>query len=371
MLILDMSLQGINLMRPLRATINHQALLSNLKHIKKIANQSKVMSVLKANAYGHNLLDVAKTLDASDGFAVLSINEAIQLRDNDFKQNLLLLEGFFDREEVNIASEFSINATVHNQRQIELINQAKPTLPINIHLKINTGMNRLGFMPDETNYLLESLNSNPYIGDIILMTHFSTADEEEGIKKQLSVFNQIADNYNYPASVANSAALIRYPESRLDWVRPGIMLYGLSPFFDKTAKDLKLIPAMSLTSEIIAIQNIKAGDMVGYGLDFKAKNSMKIGVVACGYADGYPRHAPNGTPVEIDGHLSSLTGRVSMDMLYVDLTQIPNANIGSQVELWGENISADSVAKFSGTVGYELICAVSASQRVPLRNINA
>ena len=356
-------------MRPLKATINHQALLSNLNHIKKIANKSKIMSVLKANAYGHSLLDVARTLKASDGFAVLSINEAIQLRENNFKQTILLLEGFFDKEEVKIASELSINVTLHNHRQVELINQVKPIFPINIHLKINTGMNRLGFMPGEINYLLESLNSNPYIGDIILMTHFSTADEEEGIEKQLGIFNLVADNYNYPASVANSAALIKYPESRLDWVRPGIMLYGLSPFGNKTAKDLDLIPVMSLISEIIATQNIKAGDSVGYGLDFKANKNMRIGIVACGYADGYPRHAQKGTPVAIDGHLSILTGRVSMDMLYVDITQIPNANIGSQVELWGGNISADSVAKFSGTVGYELICAVSASQRVPLRNI--
>jgi alanine racemase len=356
-------------MRPLKATINHQALLSNLNHIKKIANKSKIMSVLKANAYGHSLLDVAKTLKASDGFAVLSISEAIQLRENNFKQTVLLLEGFFDKDEVKIASELSINVTVHNHRQIELINQVKPISPINIHLKINTGMNRLGFMPGEINYLLESLNSNPYIQDIVLMTHFSTADEKEGIEKQLGIFNLIADNYNYPASVANSAALIKYPESRLDWVRPGIMLYGLSPFENKTAKDLQLIPVMSLTSEIIATQDIKAGDSVGYGLDFKANKNMRIGVVACGYADGYPRHAQKGTPVAIDGHLSILTGRVSMDMLYVDITQIPNANIGSQVELWGDNVPTDSVAKFSGTVGYELICAVSASQRVPLRNI--
>ena len=358
-------------MRPLKATINHQALLTNLNHVKKIANQSKVMSVLKANAYGHNLLDVAKTLNSSDGFAVLSINEAIQLRENNFKQTILLLEGFFDKDEVNIASELRVNVTVHNQRQIELINKAKPSFPINIHLKVNTGMNRLGFMPDEINYLLESLNSNPYIEDIVLMTHFSTADEKEGIEKQLGIFNLISDNYNYSASVANSAAIIRYPESRLDWVRPGIMLYGLSPFKDKTAKELDLIPAMTLMSEIIAVQNIKAGSSVGYGLDFKANKDMRIGIVACGYADGYPRHAKNGTPVAIDGYLSSLVGRVSMDMLYVDLTKIPSANIGSKVELWGEKVSVDSVAQFSGTVGYELICAISASQRVPLRNINA
>jgi alanine racemase len=226
-------------------------------------------------------------------------------------------------------------------------------------------------MPDEINYLIESLNSNPYIDDIILMTHFSTADEKEGIDKQLGIFNLISDNYNYPASVANSAAIIRYPESRLDWIRPGVMLYGLSPFQNITAKELELIPAMSLLSEIIAVQNIKAGNSVGYGLDFKANKDMRIGIVACGYADGYPRHAKNGTPVAIDGHLSSLVGRVSMDMLYVDLTKIPSANIGSKVELWGEQVFVDSVAQFSGTVGYELICAISASQRVPLRNINA
>ncbi|MDB4040783.1 alanine racemase [Methylophilaceae bacterium] len=358
-------------MRPLKATINHHGLLSNLNHTKKIANKSKVMSVLKANAYGHNLLDVAKTLKSSDGFAILSIDEAIQLRENNFDQTVLLLEGFFDKDEVRIASELSINVTVHNQRQIELINQVKPISPINIHLKINTGMNRLGFMPEEINYLLETLNSNPYIEDIVLMTHFSTADEKEGIEKQLGIFNLISDNYNYPASVANSAAIIRYPESRLDWVRPGIMLYGLSPFENKIAKDFDLIPVMSLISEIIAVQNIKTGDLVGYGSNFKANKNMRIGIVACGYADGYPRHAKNGTPVAIDGHLSSLVGRVSMDMLYVDLTQIPSANIGSKVELWGEQVFVDSVAKLAGTVGYELICAISASHRVPIRNINA
>jgi len=357
-------------MRPLKAIINHHALSSNLNYIKKLANKSKVMSVLKANAYGHNLLDVAKTLKASDGFAILSTDEAMKLRENNFGQAILLLEGFFDKDEVNIASELSINVTVHNQRQIDLINQVKPISPINIHLKINTGMNRLGFMPEEINYLLESLDSNPYIEDIILMTHFSTADEKEGIEKQFRIFNSISDKYNYSASVANSAAIIRYPESRLDWVRPGIMLYGLSPFENKVAKDLNLIPAMSLISEIIAIQIIKAGDSVGYGCDFKAIKDMRIGIVACGYADGYPRHAKNGTPVAINGHLSSLVGRVSMDMLYVDLTKIPSANIGSKVELWGEIVSVDSVAEFSGTVGYELICAISASQRVPLGNIN-
>jgi alanine racemase len=358
-------------MRPLKATINHQALLSNLNCVKRIADKSKVMAVLKANAYGHSLLNVAKTLRTSDGFAVLSIDEAVLLKENFPNHTVLLLEGFFDKAEVNVASKLGINVTIHNQRQIDFIDKVKPVIPINIHLKINTGMNRLGFMPAEINYLLESLASNPFIGDIVLMTHFSTADEELGVEKQLTVFNAIADNYNYPASVANSASIIRYPESNLDWVRPGIMLYGLSPFIDKSGIDIGLIPAMSLTSEIIAVQEIKAGDSVGYGLDFKSDKSMRIGIVACGYADGYPRHARKGTPVAIDGHLSTLIGRVSMDMLYVDISQIPQANIGSKVELWGEQVTADLVAQFSDTVGYELICAVSASKRVPLRSINA
>ena len=358
-------------MRPLKATIDHKALLFNFNYIKKIASKSKVMSVLKANAYGHNLLDVAKTLINSDGFAILSIEEAILLRKNDFNQSILLLEGFFEKDEVKIASKFRINVVVHNQRQIDLIDQVKPDIPINIHLKINTGMNRLGFPPSEVDYLLESLSSNSYIEDITLMTHFATADEKEGIDKQFKIFTQITDNYNHSASAANSAAILKFPESRLDWVRPGIMLYGLSPFQDKTAQDLGLKPAMALTSEIIALQDIKSGESVGYGLDFIAKQNMKIGVVACGYGDGYPRHAKNGTPVSVDGNLTCLVGRVSMDMLYIDLSSVPKAHIGSKVELWGENISVDSVAQFSGTVGYELVCAISASQRVPLRNINA
>ena len=358
-------------MRPLKATIDHKALLFNFNYIKKIASKSKVMSVLKANAYGHNLLDVAKTLMKSDGFAILSIEEAILLRKNDFNQSILLLEGFFEKDEVKIASKLRINVVVHNQRQIDLIDQVKPDIPINIHLKINTGMNRLGFSPSEVDYLLESLSSNSYIADITLMTHFATADEKEGIDKQFKVFTQIADNYIYPVSLANSAAIIKFPESRLDWIRPGIMLYGLSPFQDKTAQDLGLKPAMALTSEIIALQDIKSGESVGYGSDFIAKQNMKIGVVACGYGDGYPRHAKKGTPVSVDGNLTCLVGRVSMDMLYVDLSSVPEAHIGSKVELWGESISVDSVAQFSGTVGYELVCAISASQRVPLRNINA
>ncbi len=357
-------------MRPIQATINLQALKSNFTLVKKLANKSKVMAVLKANAYGHGLIEVANALEQTDGISVLDLDEAIKLREAGFNQTILLLEGFFEVNEVKVASKLGLNVTVHNQVQIDLIDQAKPINPIDIHLKINTGMNRLGFSPNEIDYLLESLNSNQYVGEITLMTHFSTADEKVGINKQLNIFTKISNNYNYDSSVANSAALIKYPESRLDWVRPGIMLYGASPCEDISAESIGLKPVMNLMSQVIAIQHINIGDSVGYGSVFRAQKSMKVGVVACGYADGYPRHASTGTPVFIDNVFTTTIGRVSMDMLYVDITNIPNIDIGSSVELWGSHVPVDEIAKHSNTVGYELLCSISASKRVPLDYIS-
>jgi alanine racemase len=238
--------------------------------------------------------------------------------------------------------------------------------PINVHLKINTGMNRLGFPPDQVDYLIENLNANPNVSEITLMTHFATADEKEGITKQLDCFNRVTNNYNFSSSVANSAALYKFPEARLDWVRPGIMLYGASPFEDISAKKIEVKPVMSLVSKIIAIQDIKKGQAVGYGNNFIAKEDMRIGIVACGYGDGYPRHAKTGTPIFVHNKTTKTVGRVSMDMLYVDLSKIEKAAIGSKVEMWGNHISVDEVAKNSGTVGYELLCNISASSRVPL-----
>ena len=356
-------------MRPLKATIHLNALKSNLELVKKIASKSKIMAVLKANAYGHGLLEVAGALKDVEGISVLSIEEAVRLRKAKFKKVILLLEGVFEANEVCQVSDLGLNLTIHNQAQLDLIKQAKPNIPIDIHLKINTGMNRLGFPAQEIDYLIESINDNQYINEITLMTHFANADDEIGIEKQMNLFNKVSNNYNFNCSVANSAALIKFPESRVDWVRPGIMLYGASPFEDKTAKSLDLKAVMSLTSQIIAIQNINTGDSVGYGSTFKAKKSMKIGIVACGYGDGYPRHAKIGTPVFVSNTISSLVGRVSMDMLYIDLTDV-DAEIGTEVELWGENISVDEVAKYSDTVGYELLCNISASSRVPLGYIN-
>tara|TARA_B100000035_G_scaffold57827_1_gene46046 strand:- start:21474 stop:22541 length:1068 start_codon:yes stop_codon:yes gene_type:complete len=352
-------------MRPLKATFNTKSFASNLERVRSIAPKSKIMAVLKANAYGHGLIEAARALSSAEGFAVLSLSEAIQLREYGFDQHLLLLEGFFSAYEIKVCSQMNIGAVIHNTQQIDFINQIKPKNPINIHLKINTGMNRLGFLPSKIKSLIQSLENSPYIGNIILMTHFANADISIGIKDQLTLFNTVIDD-RYDRSVANSAAIIRYPETHMEWVRPGIMLYGASPFEDRLSKDIGLQPVMSLHSKIIAVQNLNKGQSVGYGSTFVATKKTRVGIVACGYADGYPRHAPSGTPILVDGKISRTLGRVSMDMLFVDLTDISSADIHSEVELWGANISVDEVAKEAKTVGYELLCAISSSIRVPM-----
>ena len=357
-------------MRPLKAYIDLSALTSNLKLVKKIAKNSKVMAVLKANAYGHGLIESVKAIKSAEGIAILTIEEAVKIRKAGFKNTILLLEGLFAAEDNHQAEKLKLNIVVHNDQQMDYLSGVTLKNPINVHLKINTGMNRLGFPPDQVDYLIENLNANPNVSEITLMTHFATADEKEGITKQLDCFNRVTNNYNFSSSVANSAALYKFPEARLDWVRPGIMLYGASPFEDISAKKIEVKPVMSLVSKIIAIQDIKKGQAVGYGNNFIAKEDMRIGIVACGYGDGYPRHAKTGTPIFVHNKTTKTVGRVSMDMLYVDLSKIEKAAIGSKVEMWGNHISVDEVAKNSGTVGYELLCNVSASSRVPLEYID-
>lgn len=353
-------------MRALKASFHSAAFSSNLKRVKSYSPNSKVMAVLKANAYGHGLIEAARALNDADGFSVLTLSEAIELREHGFTQHLLLLEGFFKPYEVKICSLMGIGAVIHHAQQIDYINQVKPVKPIDVHLKVNTGMNRLGFMPKDVDLILKQLEESPYINKIVIMTHFSDADGEKGVASQLACFNEIKGIDIYERSVANSAAIIKYPETHFEWVRPGIMLYGASPFDDKTGNDFQLKPVMSLRSEIIAIQTLEESQSVGYGSVFTAPHKMTVGIVACGYADGYPRHAPSGTPLMVDGVITQTVGRVSMDMLYVDLSSLPNAGVGSSVELWGKGVLVDEVARQSHTVGYELLCAISASNRVPM-----
>jgi alanine racemase len=357
-------------MRPLSVSIDNQSLKNNLNIVKKFSPNSKIMAVLKANAYGHGLIECARNLNTIDGIAVLNLSEAIDLREHGFEHKILLLEGFFDKSEIGIASRMGIDSVVHCHEQIDMIHQAKPKKPLNIHLKFNTGMNRLGFPVHDSANLINSLIQNPLIDEITLMTHFANADEAAGISDQMNQFHHIPNEINLERSLANSAAIIKYPESHYEWVRPGIMLYGASPFSGINALEFKLQPVMSLTSEIIAIQDINAGESVGYGSSFIAKNKTRVGVVACGYADGYPRQANSKSPILVNDKKTHLLGRVSMDMLYVDITDISDAKIGSTVELWGKNISVDEVAECSGTVGYELLCAISASKRVPMRYVD-
>ncbi len=353
-------------MRPILATISHSALQHNLAVVKKHAPHSKVMAVVKANGYGHGLINVAHGLNAADGFAVLGLNEAIDLREAGFEQTILLLEGVFSEQELGIAASFNLNAVVHSLQQIDMLERAKLARPLHVHLKVNTGMNRLGFPPDVFATAFNRLKSCRNVADITLMTHFATADEALGIDAPLALFQQTIKNLNQPVSLANSATILRYPQAHADWVRPGIMLYGASPVSDLPASVYDLKPVMHFTSEIIGVQTVKTGDSVGYGNRFTATRTTRVGIVACGYADGYPRHAgllknedQAGSPIAVAGNLTKTIGRVSMDMLYCDLTDIPEANIGSPVELWGNQVPVDTVAEASGTVGYELLCAVS------------
>lgn len=357
-------------MRPLKALINQASLRHNLAAVKKLAPKSKVMSVVKANGYGHGLINVAQGLNESEGFAVLSLNDAIDLREHGFEQEILLLEGAFEPYEVSIAAKMQFNLVVHNFYQLEMIEKLKLNHPINIHFKINTGMNRLGFPSKDTYNILKVLEKKSLFKSITLMTHFATADETKGIDYQLNIFNEIAGHFHFARSVANSASILRFKHTHLDWIRPGIMLYGASPIVGEKSNSFHIKPVMQLKSKIIAIQQLAKNDSVGYGESFRAEKNMRIAVVACGYADGYPRHAPSGTPIYVEGKKTSIVGRVSMDMLYIDVTDIPEASILSDVELWGEHIPVDEVAEKSGTVGYELLCAISASKRVPLEIIH-
>ncbi len=354
--------------RPLQARINLSAFDRNLHVVRRCAPESKIMAVIKANGYGHGLKRVAQVLIGNvDGIAVLALEDAICLREMGFRKSILLLEGFFTADELPIIADHHLSIVVHNQIQLEILSQAWLPKKIDVFLKMNSGMNRLGFKAEAFHEALSILKSCTVIHNITLMTHFATADDEKGISVQFSSFNSVVQGLYHMRCLANSAAILRYPDSHGDWVRPGIMLYGSSPFADRSAEELGLQPVMTLTSQIIAVQSIKKGECVGYGATFVADRDMRVGIVACGYADGYPRHAPTGTPVLVQGKRTRTLGRVSMDMLNVDVTDIAQAQVGSEVTLWGDGMSVDEVARAAGTISYELLCALAS--RVPVVEI--
>jgi alanine racemase len=355
--------------RPIRATINAAALTHNLAIARRHAGAAKVWAVVKANAYGHGLLRAVAALREADGLAMLDFPDARRVRDAGFEKPILMLEGFFRTEDIAALLRYRLTPVIHNMAQIEMLEKASIDGPLDVYLKVNSGMNRLGFAVDNVRLAWNALQGNPRVATLTLMTHFADADGDSGIAAQLQWFNELTQPLTgttpAPRSLANSAALLRFPqETCADWVRPGIMLYGCSPFSFKTAEDIGLLPAMTLQSEIVGVQHLQAGERVGYGMTYEAAHEMTIGVVACGYADGYPRHAPSGSPVLVAGQRTATVGRVSMDMLCVEISDIPEAYIGTPVTLWGDGLPCDEVASAAGTVSYELLCALA--PRVPV-----
>jgi alanine racemase len=353
--------------RPIRATIDASALAHNLAIARRQAGGARVWAVVKANAYGHGIERAAKALEDADGFALLDFVEALRLRNAGVTKPILMLEGIFQPADVQLLARHSLTPVIHSIAQVEMLEKRVLERPIEVFMKVNSGMNRLGFTVDNVRIAWNALQAHPAISGVTLMTHFADADGPGGVAAQLDWFNSMTAALPGPRSLANSAAMLRFPETIADWVRPGIMLYGCSPFADQSAENLGLRPAMTLASEIIALQHLEPGEHVGYGFGFEAGQAMRIGVVACGYADGYPRHAPSGTPVLVAGQRTCTVGRVSMDMLCVDLTHLPDAGNGTPATLWGEGLSADEVAASAGTLSYELLCALAA--RVPVSEI--
>lgn len=349
--------------RPTLARISIAAMRDNLaiarRHARAGGGSPAVWAVVKANAYGHGLRHAMRAFEAADGLAIVEFEMAARLREWGWAGAILMIEGAFDRHDVAQAIETRLDLVVHHDDQIGWLREAAPVGRIDAWLKFNSGMNRLGFVGDAFLGAHASLAGLPAVSRLGVMTHFANSDATGGADDALARFRAATRELAGPRSLANSAALIDLPESRADAVRPGVMLYGGSPFADRSAASLGLRAAMILESRIIAIQRLEPGDAVGYGSLFRADRPMRIGVVACGYADGYPRHAPTGTPVAVDGVRTRTVGRVAMDMLMVDLEPVPGAGIGSRVELWGTRVAVDEVAAAAGTVGYELMCALA------------
>ncbi len=359
--------------RPIEALIHRDALAHNLGRARAMAPDSRVWAVVKANAYGHGIEHAFEGLRGADGFALLDMAEAERVRALGWRGPILLLEGAFEARDLELCSRLNLWHVVHCAEQIDWLAAHKTQQPHRVFLKMNSGMNRLGFTPTAYRSAWARLDALPQVDEISLVTHFSDADGPRGIAHQLEVFEWATDGLPGERSLSNSAAILRHGLKN-DWVRAGILSYGSAPDFpEHDIRHWGLQPAMTLRSRLIATQNLKPGDTVGYGSSYTAREAQRIGIVACGYADGYPRHAGTDTPVLVDGVRTGTVGRVSMDMLAVDLTPVPQAAIGSEVTLWGRGpggalLSIDDVARAAGTIGYELMCAVA--PRVPVHTLD-
>lgn len=347
--------------RPAQAWIDLQALQANLAKVREYAPASRVMAVVKSNAYGHGLLAVAEALSDADAFGVACIEEASVLRRGGCRKPIVLLEGLFEASELDYAATQDLQLVVHTHEQIQILAQGSDLPPLTVWVKIDTGMRRLGFSPEQAVDVAAALRSLPVVGELRWMTHLAKADDPADLftKRQLDRFYDAVQDTQDECSVANSAALIAFPQARCQWVRPGVMLYGVSPFVDGTGPALGLQAVMSLSTRLIAVKTCRKGEAVGYGGTWVCPQDMPVGIAAIGYGDGYPRHAPSGTPVLVNGERAHLIGRVSMDMICLDLRNQPQAQRGDPVVLWGKGLAVEEVARAAGTIAYELLCHVT------------
>jgi len=349
-------------MRPTRVSIDLSALRHNLKRVREAAPDSRVMAAIKANGYGHGLVRVARALGDSDGFGVAAIDEALALREAGIGAPITLLEGFFHSAEIPLIAQHRLDLLLHHPQQIEALERANFQGTIRVWLKVDSGMHRLGIAPEQVRSVWRRLARHPGLEPLGQMTHLANADETDhpGTTAQLRIFLSATAGLPGGRAIANSAGVLGWPESHGDWVRPGIMLYGVSPFIGGRAEQHGLKPVMTLSSELIAVNRMKKGDAIGYGGNWVCPEAMPVGVIAVGYGDGYPRHAGNSTPVLVNGRRVPTIGRVSMDMITVDLRSQPDAAIGDPVVLWGEGLPVEEIAEAAGTIAYELLCGVTA-----------
>ena len=351
--------------RSARIVTHPEALQHNLNRAKQLAPESKLLAVIKANAYGHGSADTAGILyEIANEFAVSCVPEAVVLRDAGIDKPITILQGFQDDRDLRIAEQLKLRLTIHDDNQLRLLDNYSSTSSyrFDLNLKIDSGMHRLGFQPERSESLHKKLKTHSQVNpdSLILMTHFSSADElkNDCTSKQLDVFHKACANINAPKSIANSAGILGWKDSHADWIRPGIMLYGSSPFANKTREDFDLKAAMTFEAPVISVHNLTQGDCIGYAASWACPKDMRVAVIACGYADGYPRHAGSGTPVWLNGQETKLLGRVSMDMIVVDASNYKDnpVRVGDTAELWGSNLSADRVATAAETIAYEILC---------------
>ena len=348
-----------------KALLDLKALRANLERVRNLAPRSKVLAVIKANAYGHGLLRVARTLEAAEGFAVARVEEGIALRQALVPQRIVVLQGFLDPEQLKAHGYWRLEPVIHTPSQIEMLLRTKARA-LRVWLKLDSGMHRLGLSAEEFPKALARLLSLLPKSAITLMTHLACAEnlEDPATAAQLAVFDRLTSRYGLQRSSANSAAILAWPESHADWVRPGLMLYGVSPFAERSASEIGLTPVMTLKSRVIAVKTVAKGERVGYGGSWIAPRPSRLGIVAVGYGDGYPREVSPQAKVLIEGRRVPLVGRVSMDMLHVDLTDFPELKVGTEVTLWGEGLPVEEVARWAGTIPYTLLCRVA--PRVPV-----